>query len=193
MTRRDRRGPASDREAAHRNWVTDIAEAKQLCREYQRLCEERGVPSDAILVTQGMSVEQARALRGFHGAALDYREQLAPWASRLEEQGNHWSDELLHVGLPDGMDGEGLPPLSISLATLDEWRMTNFELVEESVDMYGDVNTSTETVRVFLPATASSAVYQRCNSCVDDLGLAADVADLETEIVPPPKEEVYGE
>lgn len=88
------------------------------------------------------------------------------------------------ISSPTTDDGPKKKPVTLSLATLNEWRMRSVTYSTLEHDAFTGDKSTQHTTRLFIPAGAAAVAYRRLNQMLERLNLAAEVRAVETGDAP---------
>lgn len=167
----------SNDRTAHRNWVEQLAKAKQHCEKYVGIVEESShAPRQPIFVNTAEGNPPEVVIEAQRAVNL-YRRQLQPYRKKIPDIWN--SRTLATVEIPIVEERRGKPreknrSVTVTgLEQLSEWTGRSLPHVVEAPG-YGS-SREVRRDRAFMPPALMTGALGAMNDAVGDLNLAADI------------------
>lgn len=194
------------KERAHNNAVREIARSRHWTKEYLTEAEVEGVPPLQTIINpmppapgllNGRFDYQppswADSLRGLHAAMLEFWTEVKPYRERISTD---WSETTVTVQVPKQGEwkrrqqqfnqefeqrGVILSWAEVTMEDLaEQWR---FQSISLACREDGQVTTRQE--KIYLPPAACRTFYEELNAALLELGLLAEVREIEGHATDP--------
>lgn len=194
------------KERSHNNAVRELAQSRHETKEFLTHAEVEGAPPYQTIInpdppTPGQINGRSRwqpprwadAVRGLHAATLEYWTEVKPYRSRVM---NKWEDPVAKIPHPrpgewetqyqrfnQEFDQRGVDysTAEITLKELGQnWRFQNIVLACRH-----DEGVTTRQEKIYLPPVACRAIYEELNDILEELGLSAEVREIEAHATDP--------
>lgn len=165
-----------DQKQTDKNLKTALAESHLIVRNLLMDIEAADIDPNAVRLPDNM--RQRELVKNLHSAILDYRSFFTPvndaWSG-------YWDEELYTVSDPL------LAGVTISLSSLDQWRMRYQSQTSRVNDPVEGETISTNRYRVVIPPLAAFKCYEQLNSLRHELKLwfepeEKDITELDDPI-----------